>query len=574
MSFFTRKRILPLLFIFLLLLGAWLFWQRFDHVALENYVPETALGYVEVNDLPGLLDEFTGTEAWKELAPIYGVTNGVQYAGWASRLGRWTGIGTKETLLLARGQFAVVVKGIEVAGDEVRPRLALVIETHGSAASVNALIAERLPQLATRVYKQPIQESSEYSGVPITIYRAPQGDRRLLSAGIGSTWIIANDAETLQSCIDVRQGRVASIAKNNFLSEARSAVNRGHIFAFVSQSGAARLSQFFTHLLLGKALAGTPIAGLPEGLMGEVVQGTVEAMAYSASFEQGAVQDRYVVLCKPEAAESLRASFRVPTNTTLEKSAALKLVPADAQEVTLVNLEDPGQALDGVERIISAHLGVAQSFLFHKFFTSARKTFLGLETGESGTAIVGTEVVRYSVPALGEDKSDRVWIVASRDQPKLAQLAQRLLQQQGTGLGRITYHGTEMTSARDGKRAFAFIGNYLVLSNPEQVMRLIDGHDKEPAWVTTKSFTETRLPKQTTNGVLYSFSSVAAETETMMKVVARRLKGKPEVDTSALLERLPWAAAITSVTERGLYREANSPVGNFPLAVTFIDSVF
>ena len=575
MPLFTRKRILPLLFVLLLLLGAWLFFQRFDRVALESYVPETALGYIAVNDLPGLLEGFTGTKAWQQLAPIYGVSQGLQYAGWASRLGRWTGLGTKETLLLARGQFVVVVKGIEVTGEEVKPRLALVIETHGSAASVKALIAERMPQLAARVYKQPMAETSEYAGVLITIYRAPQSERRILSAGIGSTWIIANDAESLQACIDVRQGRVASMAKNSFLPQARAEVKQeGDIFAFVSQAGASRLSQFFTHLLLGKALAGTPLAGLPEGLMGEVADGTVEAMAYSASFAKGGVQDRYAVLCKPEAAASLQAAFRVPGNAALEKSAALQLVPATAQEVTLGTVEDPGLALEGIERIVSGHLGVAQSFLFHKFFTSARKTFLGLEPGESAATVAGTEVVRFSVPALESGKTDRVWIVGARNRQKLSQLAERLLRQQGTAVGRINYHGTELTSAGDGKRAFAFIGNYLVLSSPEQVMRLLDEHKQKPTWLTTEQFTAARLPEPATNGLLFSFSSVASETEGMMKVAARRLKGNPQADAPPLLARLPWASAVTSLTARGLYREAHSPVGNFPLAITFVDGVF
>ena len=346
------------------------------------------------------------------------------------------------------------------------------------------------------------------------------------------------------------------------------------MFAFVSQAGAARLSQFFTHLILGRALDGTPMAGLPEGLMGEIAQGTVEAMAYSTSFANGGVQDRYAVLCKPEAADSLRAAFRLPSTTALEKSAALKLVPATAQEVTLVNVADPGIALDGVERVVSGHLGVAQSFLFHKFFMSARKTFLGLESSEQATAAVGAEVVRFSLPAMDADKADRVWLVTARNRQKLAQLAERLLQPPGLGLGHSNHQGVTITSARDGKRAFAFLGNYLVLSSPEHVLRFIEEHDKATAWVSTESFTATRLPEHSTPSLMYSFRSVATETEKMMQVAARRMKGKPQGDAAPLLQRLSWAVATTSLTAQGLYHEAHSPVGNFPLAVAFVDTVF
>ncbi len=575
MPFVTRNRISILFVILLVAIGGWLFYQRFHRVALENYVPESALGYLEVNDLPQLLDHFVHTEAWQQLAPIYEVKNGLQYAGWASWLGRWTGIGTKETLLFSRGQFVVVVSGIEVRGDEVKPRIALVMETHGSNASVKALMSERLPKLAERAYRQPIQENSEYAGTPISIYRAPQGERQILSAAVGSTWIIANDAEALQSCIDVRQGRRASMGENNLLALAKTEVKQsGDIFAFVSQSGASRLSQFFTHLVLGKALDGTPLAGLAEGLIGEITQGTVEAMAYTTSFADGGVQDRYAVLCKPEAAASIRSAFRVPEKSELEKSPALSFVPPTAQEVTLVNLEDPGLALDGAERIVSAHLGAAQSFLFHKFFTSARKTFLGLEPGEDAVGAVGTEVVRYSLPALGENKSDRVWVIAARNRQKLSQMATRLLQQQGAGIGRIAHQGIELTVARDGKRAFAFLGNYLVLSQTEHVRRLIESHHKQSGWVKSEPFTTARIPAQTTPSLMYNFSSIAEETRKMMEIAARRFKGKPQADATKVLDRLPWAATVTLLTEHGIYREANSPVGNFPLAVAFIDTVF
>ena len=375
MPLLTRNRTFIGIIFFVLLCGAWLFWQRFTPVAMDTYVPETALGYIEVNDLPRLLNQFAATDAWQQLAPLYGVQNKLQYAGWANWLGRWTGIGTKESLLVARGQFALVVSGIEVRGDEVKPRLALLIETHGSAATVKALMAARLPELAQRVFKSAVPESSEYSGVPITIYRAPNTDRQILSASVGSTWLIANDAATLQACLDVRQGRIGAVTKNPLLAQAKAEVDRdGAVFAFISNAGAARLSQFFTHLLIGKSLAGTPLAGMPEGIVAEISEGTVEAMAYSASFAKGGVLDRYAIVCKPEVTSSLQEAIRVPKDVVPEQSEGVKLVPATAQDVTLVNVADPGQALDGVERVVSGHLGAAQSFLFHKFFTSARKT--------------------------------------------------------------------------------------------------------------------------------------------------------------------------------------------------------
>ena len=573
MPLLTRKRTFTGLILFVLLGGAWLYWQRFTPVAMDKYVPETALGYVEVNDLPRLLSQFAATDAWQQLAPLYSVNTKLQYAGWANWLGRWTGIGTKESLLVARGQFALVVAGVEVRGDEVKPRMALLIETHGSESSVKALMQAQLPQLANRVFKQAVQETSEYSGVPITIYRAPNTDRQILSASLGSTWLIANDAATLQACLDVRQGRVPAVAKNPLLAQAKAAVDRdGAVFAFVSNAGASRLSQFFTHLLIGKALAGTPLAGMPEGIMAEISEGTVEAMAYSVSFEKGGVLDRYAIVCKPEVTSSLQEAIRVPQDVVPEQSEGVKLVPATAQDMTLVNVADPGQALDGVERIVSGHLGAAQSFLFHKFFTSARKTFLGLEPGENPSTAIGTEVVRFSLGGNEADTEERVWLVAARNRQKLTQLAERLLQQQGANLSRGTHQGVELTST--DKRAFAFVGNYLALGSPGNVRRLLDELGKTKALIATPQFTAAARPKPMENSIMHGFSSVAADTHEMMMVLARRLNGNPQANAALVLERLPLAATVTSLTARGVVRESRSPVGNFPLIVNFVDNLF
>ncbi len=581
MPLLTRKRIFIGFLLLFLLIGAWLWRQRFSRVALETYVPETALGFLEVNDVPRLLDQLTATEAWQQLAPLYEVKNAVQYAGWANWLGRWAGLGTNESLLVARGQFALVVSGLEVRGEEVKPRLALLIETHGSAAQVKALMESRLPQLAQRAFPQAVQELSEYSGVPITIYRAPNTDRQILSAGFGSTWLIANDAATLQACLDVRQGRGTAMAKNPLLAQAKAEVDRdGAVFAFVSNSGAARLSQFFTHLLVGKALASTPLAGMPEGIVAEISENTVEAMAYSARFDNGGVVDRYALVCKPEVANSLQTALRGTNNAvpeqnaplSAERSESLKLVPAAATDVTLVNVADSGQALDGLERIVSGHLGVAQSFLFHKFFTSARKTFLGLEPGDNPSTAVGAEVVRFSLASNDPDVPERVWLVAARNRGQLAQMAERLLRQQGAAVKRSQHHGVEVTS--NGQRAFAFVGNYLAMGSPQTVRRLLDEAGKTQALPTLPQFVAAKRPEPTGQRVMHGFSSVTTETQAMMTALARRLKGNPQANATQALERLPWAVAVTALTGQGVTREAHSPLGNFPLFVNFVDSVF
>lgn len=83
----SRKRIfLALLIILPLALGGWIYARRPKPVVIASYVPESALGYLEVNDWPRLVDRLTSTKAWRELAPAYGIPEELNYFG---KISRW-----------------------------------------------------------------------------------------------------------------------------------------------------------------------------------------------------------------------------------------------------------------------------------------------------------------------------------------------------------------------------------------------------------------------------------------------------------------------------------------------------
>ena len=136
----SRKQIILAAFVIMpLAAGGWLYANRTQRIDIAKYVPETALGYLEINDWPQLLDQLTSTKAWRQLAPAYGISDNLKYAGKVGWLANFGGGG--ETALLARSQFAVVVTGIEVRGEEIKPHLALVAETHGSAEALRKVVA-------------------------------------------------------------------------------------------------------------------------------------------------------------------------------------------------------------------------------------------------------------------------------------------------------------------------------------------------------------------------------------------------------------------------------------------------
>ncbi|NOT62685.1 MAG: hypothetical protein HOP19_20960, partial [Acidobacteria bacterium] len=155
----SRKRIF-LFTLLALLLGVigWLWFQRVRRIEMAGYVPESALGFLEINNWPKTAERFTATKAWKELAPAYGIADGkgslLSYAGTLGGWAQYAGALGGETALLARTQFALVVTGIEVRGDAespvIKPRWALLAETHSRESTLKAALATRLPELAER----------------------------------------------------------------------------------------------------------------------------------------------------------------------------------------------------------------------------------------------------------------------------------------------------------------------------------------------------------------------------------------------------------------------------------------
>ncbi len=121
-----------------LLASIWLWWNRYQKVDMAAYVPAETLVYLEANSLSDITSAVTSTDAWKALAVPAGIKTDLGKLGWVSHLASWTGIGPADAVVFSRSQVAVAVLGFDAAdaGEtlKVKPRYAVVIETHTSSA--------------------------------------------------------------------------------------------------------------------------------------------------------------------------------------------------------------------------------------------------------------------------------------------------------------------------------------------------------------------------------------------------------------------------------------------------------
>src|SRR5215475_10055329 len=369
---FPRKRwILAALIILSLAAAGWIYTHRVKPVDMASYAPETALGYLEINDWSKLIDDLTSTKAWRELAPAYGIPEELDYLskigsmslGSLGPLGplgdliaRMTG--KEEAAILARSQFALVITGLEVRGEQVKPRIALIAETHSGAGPLREVAEKRLPQFAERAFGRVLKESGEYAGVPYQVWSAGDSEKRLLAAQIEGELILANDPEPLRECIDTRLGRMPSMVNNFYLRNSRPLVEpsggQSAMFGFVTGEGVTRLLRFWAFLVSGDMLSKAAEAGAMGDVFTDFSSRATDGIAYGESFENGAVVDRYTLLFKPDLADALKVAVKPARQSASNAGAqpALDMVPAEARDVTLIGVENPIKALDGIEAAI------------------------------------------------------------------------------------------------------------------------------------------------------------------------------------------------------------------------------
>jgi hypothetical protein len=583
-----KKLVLSSLVILLIALGVLFYSRRVERVSLASYVPLSALGYLEINDWPGLLDRFTSTVAWQRLAPAYGIDNKLNFIGKAGWLANLTGFG--EPAILARTQFALVVSGLEVNGDEVRPRVALIAETHSDDEDLRKVLDKRLPELARRVYGREIRETGEYSGVPVISFAGENPGRRIFSAQIEGGLILANHTETLRACIDTRLGRTPSMADNFYLANARPLIGaESDLFGFITGEGVTRLLGFGAFLLSNSALRSTGITEILDEVLSDLASRTADGIAYGTTFKNGETLDRYSLLFKPDLVESIKSVIRVNPS----EPQSLNFIPSAVKDVTIFNVENPDKTLDGIEAAVAARIGVGHSFLLHQFMLGARGIFLGMKSGDSLQTAIGNEIASFS-PA--KDAQERVWLIAIRDRQQAVRIIERYLSQsappratgasgaagadgrRADGVNRSAivyeyYANRELLNSRDAKKgSAAILGDFIALGRRGTLIELIDAlSDGQNLKTALRSVPASGpVPAQ---AMVIGLTSVKRETGEMMSALAQRLGGreKPPSGTNPL-DQLPFASSATTLNDQGFYIESHSSFGNFPFFVSLIES--
>lgn len=570
MAKYIRTKIsLAVLAVVLLATSGWLYFRRPEPIDVAAYVPESALAYLEINNLPKLAADITQTRGWQQLAPAYGISGKLAFLGQAENLGWLAGLtGNKEAAVFTDAQIAVVVTELEARAEDIKPRFALVVVSQGNGKALRAVIEKQLPELAENLLGQTKLQVAEQAGLPTSIYQAVSDPQKeLISIQLGDAWILANNIESLRACISTKLKRRPSMADNFYRQQARPAIGaNAAAFGFVSAEGVKRLLRLGTYLASNGILGKAALAGAVGEVFTEFSTRTCDGLAYSASFENGQLVDRYVTLFKPELTDKLKEIVKTNSN----EAQALAVIPAAANEATIYKVTNPSQTLEELEKAISARVDVAQSFLLHQFVLGMREAAFGAKASELTNAAIGDEIASFN---LTKEPVDRVWLIATRNRTPLAQLAENILtmfqDKRIAAISRENFNGFELLNSSEPSRGSAvFVGNFLALGQRDQLLRLIEAHRAGQSLKTSPQFSA--AAKVAANAPSLSYTSVKEESGEMMTGLAR-FAGLAVIPAQiSALDQLPFSASATSIGGQGLLVESRSPFGNLPFLVSLL----
>lgn len=564
------QRIALSIVVLVVLLAGWVWWNRPEAVDMSAYAPAETLIYLEANSLPEIVSGLTSTDGWQALAPPAGLSPNIGSIGWLSRLSAWSGIGSAEAVVFSRTQAAVVVLGFDVTEEsstvrDIKPRIALIAETHTGARRVQAAITKLVGNYARRKYGEPVVQQQDADAVTFLIWTTPDGKRKIVAAISESVAIVGNDEETVRACLAVRRGERASLADDAQLAEMRQRMNAPDSLAFgyVSPAGARRLLETAAMIYVGQ-LASDPNAQsaaailIPQ-LAGQILGGA----AWSSRIAESAVVDNYYFNLRNELASRLQNSLATSGARDLR---AADLLPADTNQLTIYNYREPEAAWRGLNAAVSSQLEPTIAPLVGRFLdellVQSLKPF-GIDAPHDFMRAAGPEIATVRLDGEGESL---VLLTSIRDREALQTLVRKRL---GAGAKSQRVAESEMLVAADEERgAASFVDDYLILGGAAEVRRCLQERAASRTLGASGAFQQaarSAAADGASNAVTYTNDYDPARR--FISFISRQNGARSAAPNAAALQRslsaLPYALSETRLVEGGFEKTTRSTFGQF-----------
>ncbi|HEX8774475.1 MAG TPA: hypothetical protein VF735_12930 [Pyrinomonadaceae bacterium] len=559
------RRLLLAAVVLILLAGIWLWWNRFQKVDMATYVPADTLVYMEANSLPQITSAITSTDAWTALAGPAGIRTDLGRIGWLSRLALWTGIGPAEAVVFSRAQVAVAVMGFDAAdaGEtlKVKPRYAVVVETHTSAGRARSAVESRIGDFARRAYKEPRFERRQVDGTDFLTWSSPTDKRRIILAVLESVAVIGNDEAAVRACLAVRRGERQNLAGDAQLEEMRERVagNGALAFGFVSSKGAAPLLEVAAAIYVAQLSEDPRMQGAAAVVLPQLASKILGGAGWSARMTGGIVEDRYFLSLQNGAAARLRAPLAFTDKGT---NVAGDLLPADTYSMSRYESGDAVAAWRGLKGAVISQLDTVGAFVVTRLSDTLFKPY-GIDEPETFLRAAGPEFVTARLDDTG---TSTVIIVEVRDEKALRELVSRRL---GAGAGTEQVGDALMMVSKEEERgAASFVDGRLVMGATPNVRRCLEARAKGQTLSRADAFKgAARLASMNSaaNAVTYTDDRLSARNFITAIAIQRgaSVKSFNETEVERSLGQMPYAVSATRLSEGGFEKTTRSSFGQF-----------
>jgi hypothetical protein len=541
-------------------------------VSMDKYAPATALAYIEINSLTDVLDGLTDTKAWNEIAPVLGLSSQLKQLGAGIGLMSNTGLGPDEVVIAGRAQYAVVVTDIDAgtgANEDgvylnVKPRFALIAETHTSAEKATKIVNDRASIIARRIFGDATkEESTNYAGTRLMTFRGEQPQRQLIAASSGSVVLIANHESAIKICLDAIAGRTATLAEDQMLKQRRGEVDKeSAIFAYVTAAGIEKLAQFGPTIFAARFTNNPDALSAIANLFGHISNQTAEGIFYSLQFEGTGVTENYLTALRPQIAQGLGATTKPATASSFK---SLQLIPENAEDCTILNIEDVGALPENLLKQLSPGLDLVAGIALREFIINFRKQ-LALQPSDTLDKAIGNEIALVKL----DESEPLVMFIQVKDREQLFAAMNRYLSKDNAKISSESYNGIEISlSSNEDGRAAAFITDYLVLGTNPQIKRIIDTNGAKEVAANDERVVKP-FASRPQDASLLSYEVDAGKAGKMMLAISKLTRvtdGSQELlekePMRKALSGLPYSTSFTSFRNSGVFTRTHSAIGIF-----------
>ena len=544
---------------------SWLWWNRPQKVDMAAYVPADSLVYLEANSLPEIARGIVETEAWQALAPPAGIKSGFGQVGWLSRVIAWTGVGPTDAVVLSRAQLAVTVLGFEAteAGDilKIKPRAALVAETHTGEARTWSAVEKRVGDFALRAYGRPSVERTELDGIRFITWSSPSAERRIVAAVKGSVAVVGNDEAAVRACLAVRRGERPSLVGNGQVEEMRRRLNslEARAFGYISPTGAARIFEIAAMAYAGQIATDPRAQSAAASLLPQLTSKILGSIGWSSRFAENGVEDRYFISLQNDLAIRLRDALALSAGTSLRAS---EMLPGETYSISNYNQRDPEAAWRGLNAVVSSQLDTFGAIFISRFFESALEPY-GIEEPAGFMRVIGSEVV---TARLDEAGVITVVIFEVRDEEALRKLVSKRL---GANPRIERVGDSEMLISKNEERgAASFVAGRLLMGTAAAVRRCLEARAQGRTLSVAEPFRRAAHAASLNgpaNVVTYTKDDTQARTFISSIASLPGVNDQPlnEDAMKHVLDGLIYAVSETRLVEGGFERKTRSSFGQF-----------